>query len=697
VPPLREELDLLPGPVLRDGQPSHMLHDPARNRYFQLDWQTFEILRCWHLGDPERIAQAVCEGTTLHVDVEDVTRVYAFLVGNQLLIVPPGNTRAYAQQLAALEGSLWRKMLHGYLFFRIPLVRPDRWLDAWAPRLGWLYSRAFRIATLCALIFGVFEVYRQWDTFTTTLVDTFSWSGIASYGVALIVVKILHEFGHAVTAKRLGCRIPSMGAAFLVLWPVAYTDTTEVWRLTTRRERLMVNAAGISTEILIGIWATAAWVWLPDGAPKAIAFVLATTTWVTSVVLNASPFMRFDGYYLLSDWLELPNLHDRAFALARWDLRERLFALGDAPPEVFPAHLRRGLIAFAWLTWLYRLSVFVGIAALVYAFFIKAVGILLFLVEIVFFVLQPPLRELKLWRRRWPELRASKRARVSAACVLVLLLVCAVPWPQRVRASALVRPQNLFVVYAPAHAQLVSLPVASGGFVKAGTVLMTMNAPDLDSARDAALARRDALAWQTGAGVFDATQRAHLQDAEQALGAADAQLQHIGADAAHYAPVAPFDGVLLKDDPDLQPGDWLTDREPLATLVSEHGWQVVTWLDDRTVGTVHPGANARFFTDGLSGPTLRLRVIDVEQDASNTLQDGELASVAGGHIPVRNEKGVLYPERPIYRVTLQVQNDVGSLRGHVWRGEVVIDGGYSVPAWYLLSSALNVFWREAGF
>ena len=101
-----------------------------------------------------------------------------------------------------------------------------------------------------------------------------------------------------------------------MLWPVAYTDTNEVWKLTRRDQRLKVAAAGIATELTIAVWAMLAWVWLPDGL-RAMAFLLATTTWVSTVLINASPFMRFDGYFLLSDFLQMPNLHARAFALAR--------------------------------------------------------------------------------------------------------------------------------------------------------------------------------------------------------------------------------------------------------------------------------------------------------------------------------------------------------------------------------------------
>ncbi|HEX7639591.1 MAG TPA: site-2 protease family protein, partial [Burkholderiaceae bacterium] len=398
LPPLREELALLPGPVLADGQPSHTLHDPVRNQFFQIDWPTFEVLSRWHLGQAATVAAAISRDTTLQMDAQDVEDVVGFFQQHQLLQAGPGHAAAFAGRLRQRRGSAWQWLLHNYLFFRIPLVRPDRWLGRWAPRLDFLYSPRFLGLTLAALAWGLVEVYRQWERFSATLVDTISPAGLARYGLTLAAVKLLHELGHAFTAKRLGCKVPSMGVAFLVMCPVAYTDTNEVWRLTRRRDRLAVGAAGVLTELAVAAWATLAWALLPDGDARSMAFLLATTTWIASIGVNASPFMRFDGYFLLSDWLGVPNLHARAFALARWQLREWLFALGEPAPEGLPRRRRIGLVLFAYATWLYRATVFLGIAALVYAFFIKAVGLLMFAVEMGWFLMMPLARELQAWR-----------------------------------------------------------------------------------------------------------------------------------------------------------------------------------------------------------------------------------------------------------------------------------------------------------
>ena len=225
LPPLREELALLDGPAAYDGAPTWSLHDPVRNQFYRIDWPTFEVLARWHLGNPARIVEAIEAETTLSLSEEDVEVVIRFLAEHQL-VRPLGEagTARLVQQEKARHSTLWQWLLHHYLFFRIPLLRPDRWLVRQLPRVEMFYSRTFLYLTLAALTLGLFQVARQWDHFAATLVDTFSWRGALGYGVALTLVKVLHEFGHAFTARRLGCRVPTMGVAFLVMWPVAYTD-----------------------------------------------------------------------------------------------------------------------------------------------------------------------------------------------------------------------------------------------------------------------------------------------------------------------------------------------------------------------------------------------------------------------------------------------------------------------------------------
>ncbi len=699
LPRLREELDLLPGPALADGQPSWTLHDPVRNLFFRVDWPTLEILQRWDLDDPARIAQDVNAHTTLHLGPEDVQQVAQFLVQHQLVrMAGEGGARRFADQLSKVQGSPLKWLLHHYLFFRIPLLKPDAWLGRWLPVARWFAGRGFMWLTGLALVAGLVQVTRRWDVFSASFIDTFNFEGLLAYGVALIVVKFLHELGHAFTAKHYGCRVPAMGVAFLVMWPVAYTDTNETWRLTDRMQRLRVASAGIATELVIATWATLAWAFLPEGGVQSAAFFLATTSWIATLAINASPFMRFDGYFILMDALDMPNLHGRSFAMARWKLREWLFGLGDEPPEQLSPRLSAALVAFGWATWIYRLVLFLGIAVLVYVFFFKLLGLLLFAVEILWFIGFPIRSELRVWRELWPRIRQGARSRRTAWGLAVLVLALFIPWPGRIGASALLRPHESWPVFAPAGAQVVALPQGHGARVAAGQPLVVLQVPDLASRERALQARLEQQRWQAATSGFDDEMRKRWRVAEQVAATTQAELQGVAAEQHQFAPVAPYDGRLHLADPDLAPGQWVARRESLGLLVREGTpWRVETWLDEEAVARLRVGQGGRFVTDGGTGGVLALRVVEIDRDAARVLPRRELASVLGGHILTREKNGQLVPERAVYRVALEVQDLPADLAARSWRGQVVLHADWQSPASRYLRHAASVLVREAGF
>jgi putative peptide zinc metalloprotease protein len=699
LPRLREELDLLPGPVLSDGQPSWTLHDPVRNSFFRIDWPTLEILQRWDMDDPESMAEDVNRHTTLSLTSADVEGVAQFLVQHQLVQVSfAGGPSKMAEQLAKIEGTPLKWLLHHYLFFRFPLVKPDAWLTRWLPVARLFGTRSFVVVTLLALVMGLTQVLRRWDVFSASLVDTFNLEGLLSYSVALFCVKLLHELGHAFTAKHFGCRVPTMGVAFLVMWPVAYTDTNETWRLTNRFQRLRVASAGIAVELVVAAWATLAWALLPEGGLQSAAFVLATTSWVATLAINASPFMRFDGYFILMDALDMPNLHGRSFALARWKLREWLFDLDEVPPEHFSPSTQAALIAFAWTTWLYRLVLFLGIAGLVYVFFFKLLGVILFAVEILWFVLWPIRAELRVWQARWADIRHRVRTRKSVIVGMVVCLLVLLPWPGRINTSAVLHPQESWPVFAPAGAWVEALPLTHGAVVAEGNPLVTLFMPDLASREKTLLVRLDQQRVQAATSGFDDEMRKRLKVAEQTLVTTETEWQGVQAERSQFHPQAPYAGRFFMTDPDLSVGQWVGKKESLGLLVKQgSAWLVETWLDEDDVVRVHMGQDASFWVDSTSGVMLKLKVTAIDQDAARVLPRRELAANLGGHVVTREKNGQLMPERAVYRVVLAVQTMPDDMQDHAWRGRVTIHAEWSSPAGRYLRQVLAVLVREIGF
>ena len=698
LPGLRQELAIHAGARLLDGQPSWTLQDPVRNLFFRIDWLTFEILSHWDAGDAERVARAVRDATPLDARVEDVAAVAEFLLKNELLQPRPSDGAALLARVArARRSSWWKWLLHHYLFFRVPIARPDRLLGKAVQVTPWLFSRAFALATLCAFVAGAMLIYRQWDGFSTTLVDTFSPAGLASYAIAFAFVKVLHELGHGLVARRNGCRVPAMGIAFMVLWPVPYTDVNEAWKLGDRRARLRVAAAGVATELVIAVWMTLAWGLLEDGLLRSAAFLLATTTWVSTLAVNLSPFMRFDGYFVLSDFLDVPNLHGRSFALARWKLREWLFDLREPAPEAFPRARAAGLIAFAWVTWIYRLVVFLGIAVLVYAFFIKLVGILLFVVEIAWFVALPVLSELRAWRERLPAIRATARTRATLALLSAALLVLVIPLPWTIRAAGVLHPGEEHAVFAREAARVEAIHVRDGAAVARETPLFTLDSAELNDRLQGARGRVERLEAQSHAAAVSPELRSRLLVHLADLEAARASLRGLESQIAEQRLAAPAAGRVHVADPDLRPGTWVARHERLATVLAEGPWHVEAYIDEKDLQRIAEGGRARFFSEGGWGWPLSLTVRSIDRDATRALPSGLFSQAQGGSVPTREAEGRFLPEKAVYRVRLEAEGTRESLTGRTSRGTVVLYADAESLGARALRAAMSVLWREAGW
>jgi putative peptide zinc metalloprotease protein len=580
---------------------------------------------------------------------------------------------------------------------RIPLFRPDQFLSATYPYVRPLFSRAFALIMLALGLIGLLLVARQWDTFLATFVDLLTLEGAVFFGLTLSALKVIHEFGHAYTAKRFGCRVPSMGVALLVLVPVLYTDVNEAWKLTARRQRLAIGLAGISAELCCAAIALCAWALLPNGPARSVAFLVATSTWVATVLLNLSPFMRFDGYYVLSDWIETPNLHTRAFAQARWWLRKVLLGLDDTPPEDLPAGRRRFLIAFAIGTWIYRFVLFMGIALLIYHFTFKLVGIAMAAVEIGYFIVWPVAHELREWWKRRTDLRWNAATMRTALVLIVLLALFLVPWRSAVEAPALLKSQQHVQVFMPdVGAKVAGLSVKEGDRVERGAVLVDLTSPDLDYRLARARSELEILEWQIGFRGVDAQLLARSQVTEQEYGAALAEYRGLLDQKERLRIAAPIAGRMVDLDRGLEPGAWLRAKMRLLSIVEPAGTIVEAYLDEADLRRVAAGQSGSFFAEADSRIEVPLRVTEVARASTRVLVEPVLASVNGGPINVRQTKqNELIPDQTLFRAMLAPSGDADPPT-RILRGHVVIRGEPQSLAVRIWRKALAVLVRESG-
>ncbi|MFJ5474623.1 HlyD family efflux transporter periplasmic adaptor subunit [Pectobacterium carotovorum] len=697
--PLRDELILHAGPANRDGSPSWTLEDPLRGLYFRIGWAEMAMLSRWSMGNAAQIVAEVNQTSALTLDDSDVQYFNRFLQANSLTRVSGDEAMAqFSRQVEQSRVSIWRKLLKNYLFFRIPLWHPDRFLGATLPWIEPFFSRTFLKLTLLVAVLGLFLAGRQWETFKHTFLHFFTLEGAALAGLTLCFTKILHEFGHAYTCKRFGARVATMGVAFLVMMPVLYTDTSGSWKLTRRRERMAIGAAGMMTELVLAAWATLAWSFLPDGMLRSAAFMLATTTWIMTLAINLSPLMRFDGYFLLSDGLQMPNLQNRGFAIGRWQMREWLFGLGDTPPEHFPRWLQRTLVGYAFAVWIYRFFLFTGIAILVYHMTFKLLGMLLFAIEIGYFVVMPMVNEVREWSKRRKDYRMNRNMTTTLTVSAVVLLLLMIPWQRGVYAPALLRAEQQSSLYMPVPAMIQRIDVQVGQPVNAGQTLFTLSSDALAHERQQLERQIATLNWQSTFQVFNKEAAGDHQRVKQEHEAALQKLQVLQRQSEQLTVRAPIDGVVADMATPLETGEWLGQGEWLAVVTKPTGGLVEAFVSEKDWQRLRTGAKGTFYLQDVSRSSLPLTIVEIASTATRDLNAApELASIYGGDIATLSDaQRKLHPEQAVYRVLLSLPDDYRA-QPQVLRGTVVMDGeaqSLLIRGWKVVSAVLI---RELSF
>ena len=663
------------------------------------DAESFDILSLWQQHrDATALAAAVNERFARTVDEAAVRALADFLLRSELAVDPAKSDWRTAWQRRESGRQHWLlHAVHAYLFFRIPLFSPERILANTLPLVRPFLRRATLAGFAVLGLIGLYLVSRQWEAFFGTFQHVFTPAGAVTLALVMFTVKALHECGHAYVAAYHGCRVPTVGVAFMVLIPMLYTDVTDAWRLSDRRARLGIDAAGILVEIALACLALFLWPFLPEGPAKTAAFMVATASLILTLGLNLNPFMRFDGYYLLADYWRFDNLQPRAFALGQWRLRDILFAAREPAPEALPPAKRRLVILYAWSVWIYRLVIFTGIALMVYHMFFKALGLVLFAIEIIFFIARPIVREIKQWWTRRHFLFATRRAAITAGAGILFLAFFCFPWSSRVDIPAVIEVREVVRLYPVRAARIVSVPSTEGQALAAGTPLITLEVPELASQIKLARTKLDLIQLRLSRRTVD------TQDREQSLVLEDearslrTQLDGLAREQALLAMKSPFAGQLMELNAALHPGRWIAKGELIA-IIGKPGNSVVRgYVSEIDVWRIAPGARGYFVPN--ETPRARIAVVldEIAPAGAPAIDIAEVMSIHGGGVAVEEDRTRRQvPVSAQYLVTL---NPAAGLQNNdrVVRGTVVLRGmaeSFAVRTWRQVT---NILIRETGF
>lgn len=690
LPALRGDLQLTEGAAGLDGAPQWILSDPLTGCYFKLTPAAMRLLRHWSRRDPKRVLAAANREPGLALQERELEQLLSFLRGNDLIAAGDSEQRkGYAAKAKARRSALWKRLLHQYLFFRIPLWRPDPLLNRCWPWLERYGAFVVRLVLPLVLMLGIYLVGRDWAAYTHAFPHLFSLPGLVAFGTALIVAKFVHEMGHALLAKRAGCRVQSMGVAFIVLLPLFYTDVSDAWKLKEHRTRMLIGAGGVLAELMLAAVALLAWALLPEGPLRTAVFMLSSVTWVTTVIVNLNPLMRFDGYFLLADYWRVDNLQMRAFALCRWRLREALFRYGRPAPESWSPGMQRKLLIWGYAAWIWRFFLFLGIALIVYHFFIKAIGIGLMAVELCWFIALPIAREIKIWwsMRKESHPGALVRTAVIAGLALLLLLY---PWYGRISVPAMLEAERVSTLYAPRAAQVKVLHVSDGQRVTRGDPLLELVSTDLEYRLEIERRQIEILQTQLLRGAARSETVAETGVLDRQLAESLARYRGLLAQREQLLIRAPQAGRIRDLTLDLTEGRWIAADAPLLRVVAAGEGRVQGYLPENSLAQAREGMRGYFIADDPAWPRVAVQLQHIAPTGSPYLQQEAMASDRQGPIAVRRDEehrprpiqaqyGVLFavapeaalPERPL-RGSVILEGDKESIIGGIWRRLVAV-------------------------
>ncbi|MBF0588348.1 MAG: efflux RND transporter periplasmic adaptor subunit [Magnetococcales bacterium] len=694
LPELREDLSLYDGPRSPKGAPTWTLHDPSGHRFFQIGWLEFEVLSRWNLGEVEAISRAVNGHTSLTISSEDVHVIAQFLKRFNLLRLPGDELHVtWIQGQASRQRTLGR-LLQPLTFMRFPLLRPEPLLGWLSSRMGWLYHRGFLAVMGLVLALDLLLIGGQWDAFLAAFPDAGRPFSLWPFAIAIVLAKIVHELGHALTAWRYGCRVPSLGVAMMFLWPTLYTDVSEAWKLSSKHQRLWIGAAGVTAEMILAAFAMLAWSFLPDGPWRQGAFALSATIWITTLVINLNPLMKFDGYYLLGDALGIANLQARARQAMQWWLRYHLMGFADPFPEPASPGRRKLLIGYAFGMWFYRMMIYAGLAVIIGQFFYKGVGLALMVVGSMELILRPMIAEMRIWMVRRGDFHLSGSALRGWGVVVVILMVLFLPWRSSIQLPALLQPAHQITLFAPMEARLEALKVTMGDEVEQGALMVRLSSPGLDREIDRLQHAIQLLRWQSALPgedlILQAEKRLRNRERATLLSALTARLEQ----RQKLDIIAPQSGVVTARIEGQSNGDWIPQSEPLLTLSSPARQEILAYVSEQQIDLLESGAEALFYPEGSPAPPWRCRLQATPPGGMKQLDRPIMASAHGGTLPAWEKQGGWQLDGVFFRLRLIPIEERSHLR--TLRGSVRIVSRPTSVAGSLLRQVRGVLIRELG-
>lgn len=465
------------------GERWYVLHDPFNNAFFRLRPEAHQfVIRL----RPDRTVAEVWEDALIRdadnaPGQEDVIQLLGQLYQANLLVcdLPADSVQLFERYRDRRQREV-RSTVLNLMFFRVPLFDPEKLLRRLSPLIRWVTGPTAVVLWLALALVAGITVIEEAETLAVETRNLLAFDNLVLLYGGMILVKFWHECGHAMVCHRFGGEVHTLGIMLMVFTPLPYMDATSSWSFRKRRERILVGAAGMLFELFAASCAALLWANTGPGILHSLAFNMMFVASVSTLAFNANPLLRYDGYYILTDLIGIPNLQSRSLAQLKYLGERYLFDCRDAlnpaqsPSETF------WLSGYGLLSGIYRLLVYGSIILFVADRFLLA-GLLMAAICIFSWVMRP-LGNFFGYIVSNPKLEKTRTralAVTAAGLSLGLLLLAVVPVPAGFRAPGILESKTYVQITNESSGRLTKILIPSGTRVAAGTPLLQMENPEL--------------------------------------------------------------------------------------------------------------------------------------------------------------------------------------------------------------------------
>ncbi len=689
----QQHVRLRPDVILRRqnfrGERWYVVEDPLSNRYFRIRPEAYDFLV--RLGPQQTVEEVWNLCLERYPDrapgQQECVQLLSQLYQSNLLHYDLASDAAELfRRQQERQGREFKSKLLSIMFARIPLFDPDRLLTKLAPLCGKLIGPLGALLWLIVVGLGLKTVVEHWPALLTEGRSVVAPENIFLLYVGLIFAKVLHEFGHALFCKCFGGQVHTMGVMLLIFTPVPYVDVTSSWGLRSRKQRMLIGAAGMIVEVFLAALVAQLWARSGPGAVHSVCYNIMFVASVSTLVFNLNPLLRFDGYYILSDWLDIPNLQQRAQQHLKHLWKRYVFGLrASRSPAVTPRETWL-LTVFGILSGIYRVVVFAGVLLMVADRFL-IIGMLMAVVCLIGWIVMPTFRLLR-YLAQSPELDRARGRAVATSLGLAALVFGVlqwVPFPSHFTAQGVVQAVHFreVVAEAPGYVQQVSL--SAGQRVEAGQELLGLR----NFLLDATLRRSQGQLMELDARLLAARTKepgameplskrllaAHQQDAELLRQQAAMKVNAPISGEWSFLPASSLVDTFVPRGGSLgvitQPGEY----ELIAAVLQADA--------DRLFGNNLQEVEVKI--SGQAETTLQAAGWDLVPGARSQLPSLMLGSKGGGDIPVRaDDPSGRHAAEPFYLLKSRLPTDTAAALRHGQLGTVQVRTGSEalLPRWW---------------